>query len=234
MGMLSKTRSGAKALASYGWEPVREKCIVLPSDLQISNFFVIQDWVMKPTWPAKLTQSELVLPQIAPPTQSSEDVVSEVSKFFSNLSNSILADKAVAALKRLKAGNGEYFQDTNIQYYVFKLMENFSYQLPPRRFMYQIFSTHWKLASLKQLPPCDVIPVISEQEKSIIPQSFKEKTGLLLNKPDRKSMQISTIASESSSRSSRNSSSNWKTEEGPRTSSRALAPFGSRIQRPAN
>ena len=142
LGLICSTRSAARALKCLGWESKRESCICLPVSIKECGIFTINDATHESLWPQ-------ACPTIETPKWG--DARDEVAKHFTNLSNNLSFDKSVKAIKTLKADSPEAFQDPKLQLFIFQLMENYSYTLPPRRYFHQIFSVFWSVEELRTL-----------------------------------------------------------------------------------
>ena len=103
----------------------------------------------EPSWPSQCTPVDIPV---------FNDARDEIIKHFTNLSCKLTFDKSLNAIKGLKAQHPELFTNSEVQFTIFKLMEQYAYQLPPRRFFNQIFSVYWSQEKLEALPPYEVKP----------------------------------------------------------------------------
>lgn len=145
LGLISSTRSAARALQNLGWECKKGSFICVPMSIKQCKVFQMKD----------CGTESLCIPPIYS-VKTFGDARDELIKHFINLSCKIAFDKSLNAIKALKAQQPEIFQDHEVQYQIFRIMERYQYPLPPRRFFITIFDVFWSQEKLESLPSCDV------------------------------------------------------------------------------
>ena len=153
-----------------GWESKRESFVTVPKSLSDCGIFDIPDWGV-----GTVISSEASTNVVLPTYSDSRD---ELIKHFANLSNKLTFDKSLNAIKRLKTQEPDLFENYDVQHQIFKLLENYTYRLPPRRFFYQIFAVHWTKEKLDFLPECVIqySPEITPDQCAVFPEfTFSSK-----------------------------------------------------------
>lgn len=163
LGLISSTDEGMEILDEYSWDSVLKmmdapRGISLPYSLsQIFSNTTEEEERAESTNDEEeaddtleeLTaeterefESEVDFPQLQDPIK--RKIIHELS----NLSNQILANEASKQLVKLEARHGDRFQSIDLFMEAMRLLEQYRYKLPVRRFIFELFDTSQLLSKM--------------------------------------------------------------------------------------
>lgn len=174
LGLMACTRSVAKALDNLGWECQRNMNIAVPKNLTETSLFRLSSWATAEPWPLQSPQG-LIAEEVAGKR--------EILEYISSLSNNITTDKALTNLKRL-AGveKSPLLKDPRLLFDAMRLLEVYSFRLPVRRFIYQIFSAFWRASDLEALPKAKVVRKTVQRPQQLNYEAFSARPRRMASK----------------------------------------------------
>eukprot|EP01098_Paradermamoeba_levis_P015285 TRINITY_DN7669_c0_g1_i1.p1 TRINITY_DN7669_c0_g1~~TRINITY_DN7669_c0_g1_i1.p1 ORF type:complete len:251 (-),score=74.48 TRINITY_DN7669_c0_g1_i1:70-744(-) len=91
--------------------------------------------------PSPNSASSASSPSTSTSGEGNTDLKEEIRTSVINISNHISSENASRTLKKIKTTNPELFVSAPLTMEVYRLMENYFYRLPARRFLYDMFSS---------------------------------------------------------------------------------------------
>jgi rapamycin-insensitive companion of mTOR len=130
LGIIAITERGRQELEALAWDtPVHVKCnVCLPRDVPSSPFFQVE----------RPSNADVRIVENKGIQGSSNVVTADIMTWIGNLSNHIVAERAMINLKRAKVKHAEEFQKLSLAMDVLKALESYKFRLPVRRFIYSL------------------------------------------------------------------------------------------------
>lgn len=144
LGMISRVEKGRELLNLLNWESPSNlnSGVSVPKDIKSNHFFKLSPCQYEGSFASSVSIFSL---------GERPEIHKEILLNVANLSNTISAESASRALKRMKSQNSEYFSSPAVIADVFQLLSIYKYRLQVRRFIYEMFDIQWTEEALAVL-----------------------------------------------------------------------------------